>query len=123
MMSPMAPRRTMSKLSNRGASVVKEEESVILVATRTASRFSRSQPRTNHLSGRVILGITHDHDASPTSFDFVAFGNALHRVVGTFGMKIRADFANDGAHIFFRKNDDGVHVGQRRQNFRAFFSR
>ena len=38
-------------------------------------------------------------------------------------MKIGTDFANDGAHVFFRENYDGVHIGQRRQNFRAFFGR
>src|SRR5208282_204147 len=129
MMSPMALRRTTSRLSNRGALAGREKEPVILVAAlaavRTASRFSPPQPRArarmNDLAGRVILGITHDHNPASASFDLVALGDALHRVVRPLGMKIRTDFANDGAHIFFRKDYDGVHIRQRRQNFRTFF--
>src|SRR5260370_9134569 len=97
MMSPMALRRTISRLSNGGAAAESEKESVSL----TPSRFSRSHPRarTNDLGGRVILGITHDDHSTSTGFDLIALGDALHRVVRTLGMKIRADFANDRAHI------------------------
>src|SRR5208282_3257936 len=120
MMSPMALRRTTSKRSNRGTLAGREKEPVIpvikeplilvaaLAAIRTASRFSRPQPRvrarmrTNDLAGRVILRITHNDDAASTGFDLVALGDALHRVVRAFGMKIRTDFANDGAHVSFR---------------------
>src|SRR5712671_1224569 len=126
MMSPMALRRTMSRLSNRGASGENEKESVILIPS-DPSRFSRLRPRararTNDLGGRVILGITHDDHPASTGFYLVALGDALHRVVGALGMKVRTDFANDRAHILFWKNYDGVHVRQRRQNFRAFFGR
>src|ERR1039458_9689002 len=107
MMSPMALRRTTSKLSNRGVPAVREKELVILVATRaairTASRFSRPQPRaqTTDLGGRVILRITHDDNPASTGFDLVALGHALRRVVRALGMKVRTDFANDGAHVFF----------------------
>src|SRR4029077_20728682 len=99
MMSPMALRRTMSRLSNRGAPDAGEKESVI----QTPSRFSRPPPRaqTNDLSGRVILGITHDDHSASTGFDLVALGDGLHRVVGALGMKIRTYFANDRAHILF----------------------
>jgi len=38
-------------------------------------------------------------------------------------MKIGTDFANEGAHVRFRKDDNGVDVGQRRQNFRALLGR
>src|SRR5467141_827094 len=124
MMSPMALRRTMSRLSNRGAPAENEKESVILIPS-DPSRFFRPHPRarTNDLGGRVILGITHDDHAASTGFDLVALGDVLHRVVGALGMKVRTDFANDRAHILFWKNYDGVHVRQRRQNFRAFFGR
>src|SRR5271156_1256387 len=126
MMSPMALRRTISRLSTRGASAVKME-SVILVATRaaipTASRFSRPQPRADNLCSRVILWITDNHDSPSTGFDLVALGDTLHRVVGALGVKVRTDFANNCAHVLFRKNNDSVHVGQRRQYFRAFFCR
>src|SRR4029077_10784196 len=124
MMSPMALRRTMSRLENRGVSAAGEKESVILTPS-DPSRFSRPQPRaqTNDLGGRVILGITHDDDPASTGFDLVALGDGLHRVVGAFGMKIRTDFADDRAHILFRKDYDGVHIRQRRQNLRALFGR
>src|ERR1700686_4341310 len=129
MMSPMALRRTMSRLENRGAPAECEKESVILIeicaAIRTASRFSRSRPRTraNGLRGRVILGIPHDDDTASTGFDLIALGDALHRVVRTFRMKIGTYFADDSAHILFWKNYNGVHIRQRRQNLRAFFGR
>ena len=71
----------------------------------------------------MILGIAHDDDTASTGFDFVALGDTLRRVVRALGMKVRTDFANDGAHIFFGKDYDGVHIRQRRQNFRAFFGR
>ncbi len=106
-----------------------KKESVILaparIASRTASRASRPLPRTrtNDLGSRVILGITYDDDAPSTSLDLGTLGDALLRVVGALGMKIRTDFANDGAHVRFWKDYDGVNVRQRRQNFRAFFRR
>ena len=75
----------------------------------------------DNLCGGVILWITHDDDAASTSFDDIVLGDALCRVVGAFGMKIRMDLANDGAHVFFWEYYDGVHIRQRRQNFRAFF--
>src|SRR5712692_7617077 len=117
----MALRRTTSRLSNRGVPAAREKESVML-AIRTASRFSRPEPR-NNLGGRVILGIADDNDSAPAGFDLVALGDALLRVVGALGMKVRTDFANDRAHVFFGKDYDGVDIRQRRQNFRAFFSR
>src|SRR5882762_3217697 len=111
MMSPMALRRTTSRLSNRGTPVESERESVIL----TPSRFSRSHPRarTNDLGGRVILGITHDDHPASTGFDLVALGDTLHRVIRAFGMKVRTDFANNRAHVLFWKYYDGVHIRQR----------
>src|SRR5216684_848104 len=112
MMSPMALRRTMSRLSNRGVPGAGEEEWVILVANRPvavstairiASRFSRPQPRpgANDLGGRVILGITHDDHPASTGFDLIALGDTLYRVVGALRMKIRTYFADDRAHILF----------------------
>src|ERR1700688_583223 len=99
MMSPMALRRTMSRLSNRG--VPAAGESVIL----TPSRFSRPHPRararTNDLGGRVVLGIAHDDNSASTGFDLIALGDAIHRVIRALGMKVRTDFADDSAHILF----------------------
>src|SRR4029077_8399216 len=106
MMSPMALRRTMSRLSKRGAPAPGEKESVIL----TASRFSRLHPRprprarTNDVGGRVILGITDDDDTASKGFDLIALGHALHRVVRALRMKIGTYFTDDSAHILFWKN-------------------
>jgi hypothetical protein len=71
----------------------------------------------------MIFWITDDDDAASTSFDYIALGDALCRVVSALGMKIRTNFANDGAHVFFWKDYNSVHIRQRRQNFRAFFGR
>ena len=71
----------------------------------------------------MILGIAHDDNSASTSCDLVALRNALHRIVLTLGMKVGTDFANEGAHIFFWKHNDGIHIRQRRQNFRAFLGR
>src|ERR1700675_1336334 len=109
MMSPMALRRTMSRLESRGAPVESEKESVILIeicaAIRIASRFSRSHTRTrarmNDLGGRVILGITHNDYTASAGFDLVALGDALHRVVRALGMKIGTYFTDDRAHVLF----------------------
>src|SRR5208337_1126941 len=135
MMSPMALRRTISRLLNRGVTAGGKTELVILAAAplvyphhpvsdpprpiRAGSRFWRPQPRVDNLRGGVIFWITNDDDAAATGFDYIVLGDALRRVVGAFGMKIRTDLANDGAHVFFWEDNDGVHIRQRRQNFRA----
>src|SRR5271154_4300146 len=117
MMSPMALRRTMSRLSNRGVVAEREKELVILLclrravpaAIRASSRFLGPQPRAGayDFGGRVIFRITHDHDSASAGFNLVALGDAFHRVVGALGMKIGTDFANEGAHVRFRKDDNG----------------
>jgi len=71
----------------------------------------------------VILGIAHDDNTPSTGFDFGALGDTLRRVVRALGVKVRTDFANDGAHISFGKDYNRVHVLERRQNFRAFLGR
>ena len=68
----------------------------------------------------MILGIADDHDSASTSLNLVALGDALWRVVRTFGVKIGTEFANQSPHIGFGKDYDRIHVGQRGQNFRAF---
>src|SRR5271169_3110331 len=123
MMSPMALRRTMSNRLKRGVSAARESGILVRspIAVRTASRLSRPQPRADYFGGRVILGITHDHHSPPAGLDLVALRDTLRSVISALGMKIRMDFTNDGAHVLFRKNNDGVNVRQRRQNLRAFF--
>jgi len=73
--------------------------------------------------GRVILGIANDNDSASKSFDCVALRYVGHGVVGTFGVKVGADFANDGAHVDFRENNHGIHVCQGCEDFGAFFGR
>ena len=68
----------------------------------------------------MIFGVADDHDTASAGFNFVAFGNILSRVIGSLGVKIGMNFTNDGAHVFFREHDDGVHVCQGRKNFGAF---
>src|SRR6202453_3455778 len=131
MISPIALRRTISRLSNRGLPVARD--SVIFcvfgvrIAIRTASRFSRLQPRASTAvddrSGRMILGIANDDHAASAGFDLVPLGDALHRVVGALSLIIRTNFANNRANVLFEKDYDSVHVRQRSQNFRALFGR
>ena len=71
----------------------------------------------------MILGIAHDDDAASTGFDLVALRDALRRVVRALSMKVRTDLANNGAHVVFWKDYDGVNVGQRGENLRTFFGR
>ncbi len=75
----------------------------------------------DNLRGGVLFWITNDDDAAATGFDNIVLGDTLRRVVGALGMKIRTDLANNGTHVFFWEDDDGVHIRERRQNFRAFF--
>src|ERR1700684_1147982 len=116
MMSPMALRRTMSRRLNWGAAAAATESVIIFIfvavvvvvvvvvvaaAIGTASRLSRLQPRarTQDLGGRVMLRIPDDCNPAATSFDFVALGNTVHAVVGSLGVNVRTDFADDGAHV------------------------
>ena len=71
----------------------------------------------------MILGVTYNHNFSPASFDFVTLRNALDCIVSALGMKIRPDFADNGAHILFRKDHHSVNILQRRQNLSPFRGR
>src|SRR6202041_1915522 len=131
----MALSRTISRLFNRGVTEVWEERPVVpivwpiikpatLAAHRVASRFLRFPTRTrNNPAGRVILGITDNHDSPSAAFNLIALRNALHRIVRPLGMEIRTDFADEGAHVILWENYDRIHIRQRRQNFRTFFGR
>ena len=67
----------------------------------------------------MVFGIADDLDAAATFRYGVALGDGFCGVVGAFGVNVRANLANDGAHIEFWKNHDGVHVRERRENFCA----
>src|SRR6266498_2949061 len=108
MMSPMALRRTTRRLPKRGASKGGEREVI-----RAVSRISRRAPRADDCGGRVVLGIANNDDASPARFDLVALGNILRAVVGSLGVEIGADLADEGADIFLREDHDRIDVGKR----------
>jgi hypothetical protein len=67
----------------------------------------------------MIFGIAHDFHSSAARQHFIALGDSLCGVVSALGMNIGADFADDGAYVSFWKNDYGVYVGQRGENFSA----
>ena len=69
----------------------------------------------------MILWVAYNCDFAAAGLDFVALGHALRRIVGTFGVKVWADFANDRAHIWFGKDDDRVDIREGGENFSAFF--
>src|SRR5882672_9984824 len=88
-----------------------------------ASPTTRSKTGANNLARRMILGIAHDRHTPTASLHFVSLRDALGRVVGAFGLKVGADFADDGAHVVLGKDDNRVHVGESREYFRTLFSR
>src|ERR1035438_1036126 len=131
MMSPMAERRTISRLSNFAVGRGRGLASIICVAIRfsgalaIARNHSQFPPqtgtRTNDLSDGVILYITHDHHSASTSYHLVVLRDTLRRIVRSLGMKVRADFADNCAHVILGKNNNRIHIRQRRQNFCALF--
>src|SRR5258708_35724796 len=119
-MSPMALRRTTSRLFICGR--VEGSKAIFVVVIRTASRLLCAWPRArNDFGGGVILWIADNDDTSSAGLDFIALWNALSGVVRALGMKVRSDFADDGAYVFLWKDYDRVYIGERRQNFSAFF--
>jgi hypothetical protein len=111
----------MSTLAGRGVAgkVVIVMWDVIRDVMRDASLALARARSGNDFGGGVILGIADDDDAASAGFDFIALGDALGRIVGALGVKIGANLANECAHIFFWKDYDCVHVGERCQNFGA----
>jgi hypothetical protein len=67
----------------------------------------------------MVFGIADDFDAPAAFDDGVALRNTLRRVVGAFGVNVRADFADQSAYVGLGKNDDSVDIGQRRHNLGA----
>lgn len=84
--------------------------------------LARARSR-NDFRGRVILGIADDDDAASAGLDFIALGDAFGCIVRALGVKIGANLANECAHIFFWKDYDCIHVGERRQNFSTLLGR
>lgn len=74
----------------------------------------------NQFGRRVVLWVADNLDAA-AAFDYsFSLWDAFCRVVGTLGMKVRADFVDESAHVVLLENYDGVHVGQGSENFGAF---
>src|SRR5207302_393498 len=61
--------------------------------------------------------------ASPTFQDYVALGHRFRRVISSLGMKIRFEFADEGAHVWLGKDYHRIHVAERCQNLGALFRR
>src|SRR5262249_22718044 len=87
------------------------------------SRAALLQPVANDVSGRVVLGIADDLDASAAFDDGVALGDAVGGVVGAFGVNVRANFLDEGADVELGEAHDGVDVGQCSKNFSALLCR
>jgi len=69
----------------------------------------------------MILGIADDGHPAAARFNFRALRHCIRCVIRTFGVKIGTDFANDRAHVSFRKYHNGVDISERSQNLRALF--
>src|ERR1700758_1141061 len=85
-----------------------------------ASR-GRAEPGADDFTNGMVLGITHNLDASAVLEYRVAFGNAVSGVVSSLGVNVGTNFGDEGANIRLGENDYRVYVGERRQNFRSFF--
>jgi len=70
----------------------------------------------------MVFGIADNDDAPSAGFDLSALGNTLRGIVGSLGVKVRADFQDEGAHIGLGKNDDGIDGGESGQNLGPFIS-
>src|ERR1700676_4747802 len=117
----MALRRTMRRLAKFEAPVCGEASASIISATcpveahatTCCSRCARLNPRSpaDEVCSRMILGIADNDDSASAGFNFVPLGNTFLGVVGTLGMKIRMNFANNSSYILFRKDNDRVNIG------------
>ena len=70
----------------------------------------------------MILGIADDHDAASASFDLLTLRDAFGGVVGALGVKVRMNFADQGADIGFRKDYNRIDICESGQDLRTFFS-
>ena len=87
------------------------------------SSIPRREPGTEDFADGVVLGVSHDrHPAATRTHDF-GLGNAFGGVVGPLGLHVGANFADEGAHIAFGEDYDGVDVGQGSENLGALFGR
>ncbi len=71
----------------------------------------------------MIFGITDNFHPATILANHVSFGNAVGRVVSTFGVDVRTNLADDGAHIGLGKNHYRIHIGQSGEYLGAFLGR
>jgi hypothetical protein len=79
--------------------------------------------RADNFAGGVIFRIADDRNTPSALGNYITLGNGISRVVGTLGLNVRSNFANDRAHVELRKNHHRIHVGQRGDNFGALIFR
>src|SRR6185312_2824715 len=68
----------------------------------------------------MIFRIANNGDAAPAGDHHIPLGDGLRGVIGSFGVNIRANKANEVANVKGIKDDHSVHVSQSCQNFCAF---
>lgn len=69
----------------------------------------------------MIFRIADDDDSPSAGFDFVSLRNAFSGVVSALGVKVGTNLADYRANVFFCKDHDSVHVGERSENFGTLF--
>ena len=71
----------------------------------------------------MIFRVPDNHNTSAAGFNLTPFGDGFLGIVCSLGLEVGSNFADDGANVIFRKDDDGIDIFKRGQNFSAFFSR
>jgi len=61
----------------------------------------------------VIFRIADDLDAAATLRNQIAFRNRVDRVIGALGLNVRANLADDRAHVELRENHYCIDVSER----------
>src|SRR5689334_13615070 len=92
----------------------------MLLQPMARSRTRPSQPRANGLGGGVVLGIAYNFYSPAAGQCFVALGNGFGGVVGSLGVNIGMNFADQRAHVELGKDYDCVYIRESRQDFGAF---
>jgi hypothetical protein len=67
----------------------------------------------------VIFGVSDDGYASTVLGERISFRDRISGVVGSLGMNVRTDLANDGPYIEFRKDNYSINGGECSKDFRA----
>src|SRR6185437_2080887 len=68
----------------------------------------------------MVLGIAHNGNAAATGDHHIPLGNGFRGVIGSFGVNIRANKADEIANVGRVKYEYGIYVGKSSENFCAF---